>query len=159
MPIEEITLSVPGTPAEPRPETESQRGPDPEARSEESAGLNKLAAAYLKSVRARDRFSFTNKGRMRNRERFGQSLKAIVKKIATDASSPVKDRGARMGVRTRIYADVMQLASAMSNDQLVMIKRARTRLRWSLAVATLGLVGIALTLVVNDVVPSPLSIP
>ena len=159
MPIEEITLSVPGSPAEPQPETESQRGPDREARSEESAGLNKLAAAYLKSVRARDRFSFTNKGRMRNRERFGQSLKAIVKKIATDASSPVKDRGARMGVRTRIYADVMQLASAMSNDQLVMIKRARTRLRWSLAVATLGLVGIALTLVVNDVVPSPLSIP
>lgn len=159
MPIEEITLSVPGVPAEPQPETKSPQGSDAEARSGQSAGLTKLAAAYLKSARARDRFAFTDKGRMRNRERFGQSLKAIVKKIATDASSPVDDRGARMAVRTRTYADVMQLVSAMSNDQLVVIKRARTRLRWSLVLASLGLLGIALTFVLNGAGQWPASIP
>jgi len=155
MPIEEITLSVPDG------SMESQRGgsghvPNSKGERAEAAGTDKLVAAYLKSARARDRFAFTDKGHMRNRERFAQSLKAIVKKIAADASNPLEDRSARMQVRTRIYGDVMKLANAMSKDQLAMIRWNRIRWRWSLALATVGLLGIAHTLVMNDIVKWPL---
>ena len=154
MPIEEITLSVPKGVAEPQPGSAS-RGPNRGGEATGSAEVNKLAAAYAKSARARDRFTFTNAGRLRNRERFSQSLKAIVKKIATDASGPVQDRATRMRIRTQIYVEVMQLAEAMSRDQLKMIRWARLRLRWSLAVAAMGLLGITATLIMNDVISWP----
>jgi hypothetical protein len=93
---------------------------------------------------------------MRNQERFAQSVKAIVKKVAADASNPLDDRSARMQVRTQIYADVMLLANAMSKDQLAMIRRHRSRRRWSLALTAVGLLGIAYTLIMNDIIAWPL---
>ncbi len=154
MPIEKITLSVPQNLSE-RSRGDEQRTPDSDAKGERGARISEIAGAYLNAARARDRFALTNKGRMRNRERFNQSLKAVVKNVATDASSAVEDRSARLEIRIQIYADVMQLAKAMSKDQLDIIMRARTRFRWSLAVAAVGLLGITSTLVVNGILKWP----
>ena len=154
MRFEEITLSVPHSPAEWR-HGNDEGTPNPGTRSEETSGISKLAETYLKAVRARDRFAFTDKGRMRNREQFDQSLKAVVSNVAADASCTVKDRGARKEIRTQIYAGVMQLAKAMSKDHFDMMTRARTRVRWSLAVGAVGLLGIISTLVINGIVTWP----
>jgi len=146
MPIEEITLSVPDG---------NERNPDSKAGVESDVDAKKLEAAYLKSARARDRFTFTNRGRARNRERFNQSLKALVKGIATSASNPVEDRRARMAVRTQVYAGVVQLANAMSKDQLAVIERSRKRLRWSLGLAIVGVFSVAMALAINDLTNWP----
>lgn len=154
MAVEEITLSVPQSSAGWLRDNE-QPTPDA-AKSEQPSGISKLAEAYLNAARTRDRFRFTNKGRMRNRERFDQSLKAVVRNVATDASCAVNDRNARMKIRTQIYAGVMQLAKAMSRDQLDIMMRARTRFRWSLAVGAAGLLGVVSTLFINEIVKWPL---
>ena len=125
MPIEEITLSVPASHANAPPDNRDTpiiSG----AASEEVASANEFADDYMRSARARDHLAFTAGGRVRNRERFNQSVKAIVKKIATHASSPVADRSARMEVRARIYTEVMQLTNAMTIDQLRTMRRAKT---------------------------------
>jgi hypothetical protein len=147
MPIEEITLSVPANPQSDHGDTPTGPG----AVSEEVESVNEFSDDYVKSARARDRLAFTNQGRMRNRERFNQSLKAIVKKVATHASGPVADRSARMEVRAGIYKEVMQLTNAMSRDQLQTMRRAQTRFRWSLGLAILGLLGIGATIVTHQV--------
>ena len=143
MPVEEITLSVPNG-------NESNSGSKTE--SVEDVDASELLGAYLKSARARDGFAFTAKARLRNRERFGQSLKALVKGIATRASNPVNDRHTRMAVRTHVYTNVMQLATAMSKDQQQIVEKSRKRLRWTLALAILGLLSVAATLAGNTFV-------
>lgn len=155
MPMEKITLSVPQNLLE-RSRGDDEGTPESDAKSEKIARTSELTGAYLNAVRARDRLAFTNKGRMRNWERFNQSLKAVVRNVATDASCAVKDRSARLEIRTRIYAGVMQLANTMSRDQFDIMMRARMRFRWSLVVGTVGLLGITSTLVVNDIVKWPL---
>ncbi len=154
MPIEEITLSVPRGLADSRQES-TRAKPKAGTDIKTSSETNKLVAAYVRSARARDRFAFTNSGRMRNRERFSQSLKAIVKKIATDASSRVEDRSIRMQVRTQIYVDLMHLARAMSQDQLNMIRWARTHRRLGLLAAIMAALCILAALITNEVITLP----
>ena len=155
MPVEEITLSVPQSLAE-WSHGDDERTPKSDVNNEKVERVSKLAGAYLNAVRVRDRFAFTHKGRMRNRERFNQSLKAVVRNVATDASSAVKERSARLEIRTQIYGGIMQLVKAMSRDQLDMMMRARRQFRWSLAVGAVGLLGVTTTLVLNDIVIWPL---
>jgi len=155
LPVEEITLSVPQSLAE-WSRGDDERTPKSDVNNEKVERVSKLGGAYLNAVRARDRFALTNKGRMRNRERFNQSLKAVVKNVATDASCAVEDPSARLEIRIQIYAAVMQLAKVMSKDQLDIIMRARTRFCWSLAVAAVGLLGITSTPVVNGTIKWPL---
>ena len=153
--MEEITLSVPQSLPE-WSRGNGERTPKSDVNNEKVERLSRLAGAYLNAVRVRDRFAFTNKGRMRNRERFNQSLKTVVRDVATDASFAVKDRSARLEIRTQIYGGLMQLVNAMARDQLDLIMRARRQFRWSLAVGAVGLLGITTTLVVNDIVKWPL---
>ena len=50
---------------------------------------------------------------------------------------------------------MMVLAKAMANDQVKLIRRARTSLRWSAGLAVLGLGGIAFTAVSNGWLSPP----
>jgi hypothetical protein len=155
MPIEEITLLVPGGPPAQLDQASEHRPGSPVSVTQ-PAVVSELVVAYLKSIRARDRFAFTHRGRTRNRDRFDQSLKAIVKKLATDSATPVDSRSARMRVRAQVYGDTMELIRAMSVDQLRMVKRSRTYLRWSLVTAGVGLAMIAWTLTINDIITLPI---
>jgi hypothetical protein len=152
--IEQITLSVPGVlPERPRA---SEDAVSDVARREKIARASEIEKAYLKAVQARDGYAFTDKTRKRNRERFHQALKALGRKVAADASRAVDDRSARLKIRTQIYADIMQLVSALSRDQLNIKMRARTRVQLSLAVGAAGLLGVVATLVLNDMLTWPL---
>jgi hypothetical protein len=87
--------------------------------------------------------------------RFEQAAKTVVKSIATEASRVVVDRPARTDVRTRFYAAAMVLVRAVSIDQQKVLERSRRRLRWSAALAIVGLLGICWTLVGNGTLPRP----
>lgn len=150
MPIEEITLSAPCEP-EQRTTAESDTAQGQPGETD----VVRDARAYLQAARVRDRFSCTQRGRQKRLEQFDQTVKTLVKSIATEASRNITDRSERLDVRTRIYSGVMVLAKAISHDQRTMLDRSRTSRRRSLILATLGLLGIGMTLVANGWIQIP----
>lgn len=149
MAIEEITISAPGEPD--GPGGADQRSASNQAASDamEPLDIRRLARNFLKAARARDRLVFTQRGRKRRQERFNQALKSIVKDMATEASREVRSRSGRLEVRTRVYTTMMVLAKAVAEDQLRMIGRSRSSLRWGVGLIILGLGCIVFTLVAN----------
>lgn len=154
MAIEEITLSAVGDPDRWNDAT-ADNGNDERGATAGTREMAAFARAYVKAARARNRFAFTRRGQERRRERFDKAAKTIVKSIATEAARVVVDRPARLEVRTRIYSGVMVLTKAVSVDQLKLIDRSRRRMRWSLALAGIGLAGISWTLIQNGMLPWP----
>ena len=150
MPIEEITLSAPC-----EPEQQTTADSDKAQGQPDETDVARHARAYLQAARTRDRVSCTQRGRQKRLEQFDQTVKTLVKSIATEASRNITDRSERLDVRTRIYSGVMVLAKAISHDQRTMLDRSRTSRRRSLILATLGLLGIGMTLVANGWIQIP----
>ena len=149
MAIEEITLSAPCEPEQPTT-ADSDKTQDQRCETD----VSRHARAYLQAARARDQVSSTQRGQKRL-EQFEQTVKTLVKSIATEASRDIPDRSERLDVRTRIYSGVMVLAKAISHDHRAMLDRSRTSRRRSLILAALGLLGIGMTLVANGWIQIP----
>ncbi len=150
MPIEEITLSAPC-----EPEQRTTADSDKAHGQPGETGVARHARAYLQAARARGRISCRQRQRQKRLEQFEQTVKTLVKRIATEASSDIADRSERLDVRTRIYSGVMVLAKAISHDQRAMLDRSRTSRHRSLILAALGLLGIGMTLVANGWIEIP----
>ena len=148
MAVEQITLGTVATP-------DHKTNGDTDLSERSSLEMTALVRTYLDAARTRDRFAFTHGGHARRRERFEQAAKTVAKSIATEASRGIVDRPARADVRTRLYMGSMILVRAVSMDQREVLERARRYLRWSVAFAIVGLLGIYGTLVGNGVLPQP----
>ena len=141
MAVEEVVLSVVG-----HADRSEVSGGSP---VEGTGTLERLIKDYFDSVRARDRFAIGSRMRRRRRERYDLALKTLVKTMASEASRNVPDRAVRLGVRAQVYGSVMLLVRTMARDHLIAVGRARSMLRWGLALAAIGTTGAIYTLIAN----------
>ena len=148
MAVEQITLSAVAV-----AKRSSNEDVDLEERG--SGEFGALVRTYLIAAQVRDRFAFTRSARARRREQFEQAAKTVVKNIATEGARVVVDRTSRADARTRFYVGAMVLVRAVSIDQQKVLERSRRRLRWSAALAIVGLLGFCGTLIGNGILRQP----
>ena len=143
MAVEEITLHPVRLPElVKRSESPPDNDPGPE-------DLNPIVRDYVTAIRHRDRFTLSAKSHQRNQDRFDLTLKTLVKTMATQASSRVRDHDSRMIIRTEIYSLTMMLVQALSEDQRVCLRKSRQIMKWGMILGALGILGVGATAFLN----------
>ena len=140
--MEEITLWAPGE----APQINAHDAP-PQSAHRDSQRVHRpdqLERRYLASLRERDRFAFTARGRRRRRERYQAAMKRLAKEVAVAVSRPVSERKERTAASIRTYAATMALIEAASRHHKVAARRARAATRNSLILAMLAVAGLSL---------------
>ena len=151
MAVEEITLHPVRLPKlVKRTEASPEDDPGPE-------DLNPIVRDYMAAIRLRDRFALSTKSQQRNQDRFDLRLKTLVKTMATQASSRVRDHDSRTVIRTEIYTLTMMLVQALSEDQRVRLRKSRRIMKWGSMLGVLGILSILTTAFLNDWIQITLS--
>ena len=112
-----------------------------------------LVAAFDQAARKRNAFAFSEKHRAHRLERFEQTLKAIAKRMSSQAANHVADRDARSEVRIQVYRGLMLLLTELGRRQEASAASARRALKWSVGMVATCLLGTGLTLFATGLLP------
>jgi len=150
MAVEEITLHAVALPRR------TKREEQPKNKGAEPEDLDPIVRDLVTAIRQRDRLVLTEKSRLRNQNRFTLALKSLVKAMATQGAARVRDRDSRVIIRNELYSSTMSLVQALADDQQTLLRRSRRLLKWGLASATIGVLGVLTTSVLNGWIQLPL---
>ena len=114
-----------------------------------------LVAAFDEAARKRNSFALTDSQRKHRVERFEQALKAIAKRMSSQAANHVLDREARSEVRIQVYRGLMLLLNQLGRRQEASAASARRALKWSFGIAVISMLTATATLINSGVIPAP----
>ncbi len=155
----EIELAAPAGSGEwqepdvPSNESKEQRQPEQRENPGKRALEIALVGAFDEAARKRNAFALSEKHRTLRVERFEQALKAIAKRMSSEAANRVSDRKARSEVRIQIYRGLMLLLNELGKRQETSAASARRALKWSIGMVATCLVGTGLTLFATGLLP------
>ena len=114
-----------------------------------------LVAAFDAAARKRNAFALTESQKKHRVERFEQALKAIAKRMSSQAANHVSDREARSEVRIQVYRGLMLLLNQLGRRQEASAASARRALKWSFGIATISILITTGTLIGSGIIPPP----
>ena len=112
-------------------------------------------AAFDAAARKRNAFALTESQKKHRVERFEQALKAIAKRMSSQAANHVSDREARSEVRIQVYRGLMLLLNQLGRRQEASAASARRALKWSFGIATISILTVTGTLIGSGIIPPP----
>ncbi|MGE0623538.1 MAG: hypothetical protein AB7I04_24205 [Pseudomonadales bacterium] len=141
MPIEEITLSV--------PQSLPDSGTEQRAASATAHSDDRMVRRYRGLLRDSYRFAWTRRGRQKRQDTFEVAYRSLVKQLAQEITAPIEDRVIRLDARRSIYASLTGIIGAAASDQRRLRDRSRRLFGWGLALCSVGLGSLAVTLVLG----------
>ena len=136
-------------------EAKAEKARDTKETQEKKTLEIELVAAFDAAARKRNAFALTESQKKHRVERFEQALKAIAKRMSSQAANHVSDREARSEVRIQVYRGLMLLLNQLGRRQEASAASARRALKWSFGIATISILITTGTLIGNGIIPPP----